>query len=357
MNIDEKSFFNDTLKCYKDTDPGGAILILKDDDIIFEKCFGFSHLENGTKNSLDSQFRLASVTKQFTAMCIFLLFNGGKLNLNKKIGEIFDDLPESIQEITIIQLLNHTSGILDYENLIPDSFNNQVKDEDVLNFIKQKNETYFKPGSQFRYSNTGYCLLSLIIERISGISFSEYVKQNIFNPLNIKDSKVYDDHIDIKNRSYGYYYKENDKYEFADQNKTSATRGDGGIYISIKEYSKWINSIINNQFPKTMMNYIDIIKDRKVNVDNNNNIDYSFGWFYCKDNKESSCLFHSGESTGFHNIVFTNIDKRISIIIFNNRDDMNISNVFDRILKIMNIELKNDNNISLFKWMNKVYST
>ncbi len=150
---------------------------------MFEKSFGCQNLEKNEKASSNTNYRLDSVTKQFTATAILILIEQKKLNLSTNLCEIFNGFPWYGENISIYHLLTHTSGLIDYESLISDTATQQVYDTDVLQMMMQQDSTYFSPGTQYRYSNTGYALLTMIIEIISGKSFTEFLHENIFKPL------------------------------------------------------------------------------------------------------------------------------------------------------------------------------
>lgn len=333
--------------------PGAALLIEKGGKVIIEKGYGLADLGTGRRITPSTNFRMASVSKQFTAMSILLLAKENKLSIQDPISKYFPYLPVSSQNITIEQLLTHASGIWNYEVLIPVARKTQVSDEDVLHLIEGKDSTYFVPGTKFQYSNTGYCLLALIVQRVSGIPFAEFVRNKIFIPLSMTRSFEYSGGENIADRAYGYHF-DNGRYHFADQSITSATEGDGGVYTSLKDYEKWNTALAENKLlPAGWMGSIFTphiwVKDQ---------VGYGYGWFISQEKDGSRCMFHSGESTGFHNVVFRDPQDRLLIAIFTNRDDDAIGKAFDEIMKRMNVQIpfkKSAGEISLFNWLSKVY--
>lgn len=341
---------------YPADEPGAALLIEKDGKIIIDKGYGLADLKTKMPVNPSTDFRLASVSKQFTAMCIMLLANRNQLSIDDEISKYFTNLPPVLKSVTIHQLLTHTSGIWDYEALIPGTQKKQVSDEDVLNLIETRDSVYFMPGTEFRYSNTGYCLLALIIQKVSGVPFAEFVKKNIFSSLKMNNSTEYVEGENIPDRAYGYH-RNNNAYHFADQSVTSATKGDGGVYTSLKDYQKWNNALSENQLlPKVL---VDSIFTGHVTV--KNGVKYGFGWFIGKEMDGTTCVFHSGESTGFHNIVYRNPQKHLLIVIFSNRDDNAIAQAFDKMADFMQVKIdfqdKNpsEKQPSLFHWLSSVY--
>ena len=148
--------------------PGASVLVLRDGQPVVRAGYGLSDLETHTPATATTNYRLASVTKQFTAASILLLAEDGKLKLDDHVRKWLPTLPKAAEPITIRHLLTHTSGLIDYEDVIPDSFKAQLHDADVLQLLESQDRLYFHPGSDYRYSNSGYSLLALIVERASG---------------------------------------------------------------------------------------------------------------------------------------------------------------------------------------------
>ena len=146
---------------FDDSTPGAAVGVFKDSKLVFAKGYGLADLESKTPIDSKTNFRLASVTKQFTATCILLLEKEGKLSLDDKLTDIFPSFPEYGKNISIKQVLQHTSGMLAYEDFVDTV---QVMDKDVLQIMMDQDSTYFEPGTQHRYSNSGYAVLAMIVE-------------------------------------------------------------------------------------------------------------------------------------------------------------------------------------------------
>lgn len=293
--------------------PGGAVLIMQHDKIIYKKAIGIRDYD--TKKALNSRsnFRMASVSKQFTAAAIVLLEKQGKLTLNDHIIKFFPDFTSVGKTITIQHLLTHSSGIWDYESMIPDTLQTQLSDADVMNLIKNINKTYFTPGTAYRYSNSGYCLLALIVEKASGQSFASFLKHEFFQPLKMKQTIVYESTTNIKNRAYGFAYNDQKQLKPSDQSLTSATKGDGGIYTSLNDYKKWHDALLNN--PLFDLNYA--LEQTRIPLPDGAGY-YSTGWF-CKEHPEvGKILFHSGSTCGFSNLVIRIPKEGILIACFSN---------------------------------------
>jgi CubicO group peptidase (beta-lactamase class C family) len=298
------------------TAPGIALSIEKHGEVIYRNTAGLADLS--TKVPLDSlsNFRLASMTKQFTAMGILLLEKDGLLNLDDPIGRWLPELPAGIgHRVMIRHLLTHSSGVLDYESLISPAQTTQVLDADVLTLLTQHDSTYFPPGSQFRYSNSGFCLLALIIERVSHQPFAAFIRQRIFLPLHMDNSTIYQQGQPIANRAMGYAKDSAGTVIPSDQSVTSATKGDGGVYTSLADYSKWTRALQQNlliKLPATL-------RRLRFPIAGTPDSYYAAGWFIT--GSSPVVLFHSGSTCGFTNFVMQIPGDEWSIVCFSNLAD------------------------------------
>ncbi len=152
LNLKLDSLFSE----YNVPNPGAAVEIISHGKVIFQKGYGYANLEEKIPINSQTNFRLASVTKQFTATAVLLLIERGKLSFDDKLTDLFPGFPKYGEKITVKNLLNHTSGLIDYEDLIPDTATIQVTDHDVLQSMMKQDSTYFEPGTKWQYSNTGY---------------------------------------------------------------------------------------------------------------------------------------------------------------------------------------------------------
>lgn len=308
--------------------PGYALLIEKNGNIIYRKTDGLADLKTGQHLTAASDFRMASVSKQFTAMAILLLEKAHRLSFDQTIGRYLPELPENVgNRVSIRHLLTHSSGILDYETLIPAAQQKQVLDSDVLQLLKAKDSAYFVPGSQFRYSNSGYCLLPLIIERITHRSFSSFIKAYIFTPLKMNNSYVYEAGLHISKRAMGYAKDSSGNIVFSDQSITSATKGDGGIYTSLNDYMKWIHALQQNK----LLNLSQVLKRIRFRINSQKGTYYGAGWF--QTGLQQEVLFHSGNTCGFNNYVIEVPRNKLSVVCFSNLADN--SGMFKEIVQVI----------------------
>ena len=297
--------------------PGASVLVIHEGKSIFTKGYGLADLETKTTITPNTNFRLASVSKQFTAMCVLKLAEQRKLRLDERLTDFFPEFPAYGRDITVKHLLTHTSGLPDYEDLVPEGTTIPLLDQDVLRILMQQDKTYFTPGAQYRYSNTAYAFLAQIVEIRSGQTFARFIKENIFAPLTMTNSLAYEAGLSVvPNRAFGHTWATN-AWQRTDQSLTSSVLGDGGIYASVTDLAKWdaalykdtlvIESTLRAAFtPQTPT-------DRPGRS-------YGFGW-YLTEHRGVKQNYHSGESRGFRTRLARFPEKKFTVIILANRSD------------------------------------
>jgi CubicO group peptidase (beta-lactamase class C family) len=312
-------------------EPGAAVLAVKDGEIVFERGYGITDL--GARHKIDAQtnFRLASVTKQFTAMAIMLLAHDGHLRYDQPLVDIFPGFPEYGSFITIRHLLNHTSGLLDYEDLMPKVEANtpmeqvQIKDAAVLELLKQQNSTKFAPGTRWGYSNSGYVLLGLIVEQVSGLPFGQFLHDRIFVPLKMIHTVAYErGKNEVSNRAFGHT-KGAAGWQQTDQSPTSATLGDGGVYSSLVDLAKWDkalrdHTLLSNDEMQPALIPVQV-PEGGVTQPDGTPAEYGFGWFL-NPYRGHARMWHYGETAGFRTSIQRFLDDRLTIIVLCNRTDI-----------------------------------
>jgi CubicO group peptidase (beta-lactamase class C family) len=302
---------------FTDSTPGASVLVANDDSIVFKKGYGLANLEKQFPIEPKSNFRLASITKQFTAFSIMLLEDRGKLSFDDELPKYFENFPDYGKNITIRQILQHTSGLLAYEDYIDDTVTVQLKDKDVLEILLERDSTYFAPGTKHRYSNSGYAILALIIEKVSGKKYADFLSDNIFIPLQMNKTIAYENGIsNVDNRAYGYS-KRNMKFIDTDQSTTSAILGDGGIYSSTLDMVKWNNEINN----PTLLSKQKLNKAfEKLVLPDGETVNYGFGW-RLDPYKGYERPYHTGGTSGFSNMYMKIPDLNLAIVVL-----VNVSN-------------------------------
>ena len=175
--------------------PGGVVGVIKEGRLIFTKAYGLANFETKEPVKASTLFNLASVSKQFTAAAILLLANEKKLSINDDIRKYLPDFPDYGYPITIENLIHHTSGIKSFDvlRLMAGTLYSKEACDDSYNLIVKQKSLNFKPGEEYEYSNSGYVLLAKIIEKVSGMKFSEFMKERIFQPAGMNRTLIYSD--------------------------------------------------------------------------------------------------------------------------------------------------------------------
>jgi CubicO group peptidase (beta-lactamase class C family) len=237
--------------------------------------------------------------------------------LEDPLKKYFPSFPVYGKDIKIKHLLTHTSGLMDYEDLMSPTQAVQLHDTNCLQLMYKANGLYFTPGSQYKYSNTGYAILALVVEKISGQDYGVFLKENIFKPLKMKTSVAFEEgKSTIPNRAFGYS-SVNGSWVETDQSMTSAVLGDGGIYTNTVEMSQWINALWNYKLLGSEMQ-IQAFTRKKLN--NGAPIDYGYGW-HIEDYKNITHPHHGGSSIGFRNQLLLFPEQKLMVILLTNRNE------------------------------------
>ena len=311
--------------------PGAAVLVVKDGRPVFERGYGVTDLRTLHRIDEHTNFRLASLTKQFTAMAIMLLVHDGKLHYDQTLTEIFPQFPAYGKSITIRHLLTHTSGLLDYEDLmakqygnIPDDQIPQIHDAGVLALLEKQNRTKFPPGSKWEYSNSGYCLLALVVEKVSGEPFGQFLNERVFAPLQMASTLAYEKgKNEVENRAYGHTLA-GGRWRETDQSSTSATLGDGGVYTSLADLIRWDAALREHTLlsAKEMEPAWTAVRPTGAQARETDGrlVNYGFGWFL-EPYQGHRRMWHYGETVGFHNSIQRFPDDHLTVIVLCNRTD------------------------------------
>jgi CubicO group peptidase (beta-lactamase class C family) len=298
---------------YDGQHPGASVVVVKDGAVIFERAYGMANVGTGERATPQTNYRLASVTKPFTAMAVSILAERGALAVDDPVAKYLPELAQKAPTVTLRHLLTHTSGLPEYEKLLPKDDPKQIVDRDVLGLLAKRGLAIV-PGARYRYNNTGYALLALVIERVSKQSYAEFLRRNIFQPLGMANTQVYDANAKIAARAYGYSVA-TDQAAPADQNRTSAVLGDGGIYSSAHELARWIDALDRNRLlaPKRLAEATSAL----VTTDEPR-IAYGFGWRISEDRGEK-VVYHTGTTSGFKNALVWVPSKKLAAIVLTNR--------------------------------------
>ena len=291
--------------------PGASVMVRAGDAEALVRSFGYADLEKGVPAAPASCYRLASMTKQFTAAATLLLAQERQLSLEDPVRAWLPALPATAGRATLRHLLTHTAGVIDYEELIPAGRRHQLRDADVLQLLAHEDRTYFEPGTRFRYSDSGYALLGLVIARAAGEDFASFLRRRIFLPLGMESTVAYEQGVSgIAARAFGYSAHAAGWLR-TDQSLTSAVLGDGGVYSSVADLTRWDAALSDTRLLSARSLH-EAFAPATATADPN--VRYGLGWRLTGES-----AWHSGETLGFRSVIVRLPSRRLTVIVLTNR--------------------------------------
>jgi len=304
----------------KPDSPGCALAIAQDGGIIYKRGYGMANLEHDIPITPQSVFYIGSVSKQFVAFAIALLTNQGKLSLDDDIRKYLPEIPDYGTPITIRHLIHHTSGLRDYLTLediagLPFGY---FHEQDVLDLIARQKELNFSPGEEYLYSNSGYFLLGVIVERASGRTLRELAEENIFKPLGMKNSHFHDDYQRlIKNRASGYFPGGDGR--FKNFISTFDCVGSGGLFTSVEDLFLWDQNFSHKRVGGEEV--IDMMHTGGA-LNSGEKLDYAFA-LTIGSYKGLRTVSHGGALEGYRAAFLRFPEQRFSVICLSNLSSFN----------------------------------
>jgi CubicO group peptidase (beta-lactamase class C family) len=301
----------------------GTVLVADSTGIIYKGAFGLSDREKNIPLEPETLFYLASVSKQFTATAILLLLQQGRINLDDKIIKYLPGLPDAYRLISFRHLLTHTSGIPDYYAFTQptEGFNNQ----DVFRLLMDVDSLEFLPGDRHQYSNSGYVLLSILTDSISGSGFADFLKEHAFSNAGLEQTIVFDEHAgQLEKRALGYGPDNSiTDYKFR-------TTGGGGIFSNVEDLYNWHLAMSSGKILKPEIQKL-AFQPTRLNQDSF--IYYGFGWEI--DPEDPGHVYHGGDLEGFRTWFDRHLPQQTVIILLSNNSSGKLKEMADEIYKII----------------------
>lgn len=306
-------------------EPGAGILISYNGQAIISKGYGLENISSGSPISPETNFRMASVSKQFTALAVLTLVDNGQLNLDDPVNKLLGI--SGMEGVQVHHLLNHTSGIPVYDNYFENEWNVApvAENSHVLSWYHINNEPTFEPGSKWEYSNGAYNLLATIVESVSGQPFHIYTRENVFEPMGMKATNYFNlaHPINIPNRAYCYEEVEG-KWNQVDGNKLNGLVGEGAVYTSLRDYGMYEHALRtkSGMSQNIMGNLFQINQTPIVDAESTfpfvegNPVWYHNGWFVSND-----VAFHAGGWKGTSTFVMRGLKSPLTIAVFRNSNE------------------------------------
>jgi len=302
----------------KTNSPNIGVLVIKKDSVYIVKNYGYTDTINHIKANNNTIYHLSNLSKQFTALAVFMLYQQKKLDLHDYISKYLTDLPTCFNKVKIYDLLNHTSGIADYKKHFSYKIFTQLSADDVYDFVKKQDSILFEPGTKFNLSNSDYVVLSKIIEKASGMSYPDFIEKKIFKPLKMTNSYVYRTKK-FKKPPIPVFSFRNDTIVNV---KTNAgfkyQTGNEGIFTTLTDYVKWDKALDNYKIIDTV-NYKKIFQRDGLSNASEPNINYGFGWIN-EMNVYNTYYYCVGADLYNTNIALKVPPEKITVVILANRN-------------------------------------
>jgi CubicO group peptidase (beta-lactamase class C family) len=301
---------------FADSQPGGVVLVRRGDEILLRKAYGLADVENGVPMRPDAVMRLASVSKQFTAMAVLTLVHTGKLELDQPVGSIDASLPPAMAEVTLRQLLTHTSGITNISSIAASraARRNDANAEELIGFFKDL-PLEFEPGTQFSYSNSNYIVLTRVIELASGKSYPDYLRDAVLKPLGMNDTR-YGSHLDVVPRRAQGYQQGEAGLQNADFISMSQPQGAGGLLTTVDDLARWDAALYTEALVPAAL------RDQAfapVTLKDGSRMPYGFGWLLSQVQGLPS-QEHSGYINGFQSQLVRLPGQKVLVTVFTNSE-------------------------------------
>jgi CubicO group peptidase (beta-lactamase class C family) len=311
--------------------PGAAISVVQNGILVNSKGYGIANLEYGIPISSNTVFHIASVSKQFTAFSIAMLADEGRLSLDDDIRKYLPEIHEFDETITIQHLIHHTSGLRDQWNLLAMAgwrLDDVITADQIMKLLCNQTDLNFKPGDEHLYCNSGYTLLAKIVEKVTGDSFAEWTRENIFKPLDMQNTLFYDDHQKIvNNRAYSYY---EDSAGYKKSVLNYANVGATSLFTTVDDLSRWA---INFENPKVGNHkIIEQMKQRGI-LNNGDTLDYAFGQIV-GEHQGLKTISHSGGDAGYRSYLLRFPEQRFSVAVLSNLASFNTGRIARKISDI-----------------------
>jgi N-acyl-D-aspartate/D-glutamate deacylase len=322
------ALFSETVS---DETPGAAIIVIENGAVVKKSAYGMADIERGVPFESDTSTLLASVGKQFTAMAIMMLEEEGRLDYDDPITRFLPELSRFGDGITIRNLLNHTGGLPDYYDVMVEVTGvERPLPRHALDTYVKWGEPLFAPGERYEYSNPGYELLALIIERASGETFEDFVEERIFAELGMTNSSVLDEsHPKLAKRAYGYRI-DGDDFALDDDHPLNYLVGSGGIYSSVEDLYRWDQAL----YGENLVSKTTLAKAfRPAQLNNGKFHQYGFGW-RLDQHLGRRRVAHSGSWLGFATFIGRYVDDRFSVIVVANSAEADPESLADSVAAI-----------------------
>ncbi len=313
--------------------PGAAVMVIRDGEVLHASGYGYADLERRVPITPQTAFRLASVSKQFTAMAVMILAERGQLSYDDPVLEFLPELGRFGDEITVRHLLTHTGGLPDYYDALEEvSTDSMPGTEEAMEFLAGWGEPLFPAGDRYEYSNPGYEMLALVVERVSGQRFGRFVADNIFAPLGMNESVIRDSsEPEIPNRALGYA-RADGGFSLDDDHNLNHIIGSGGMYATLEDLARWDRALYTDTLVRR-----DTLEEAwsPLRLADGDEFPYGFGWRLGDYGGLGERVCHSGHWLGFSTFIARYPERRLTVIVLSNLGDFESEEYAGRIVDLI----------------------
>ena len=299
----------------------GAVLFAENGKIVYENAFGYANVKTKVKNNLNTKFQIASASKPFTSYAIMLLKQRGELSYEDSVQHYFPDFP--YQGITIKMLMIHKSGLPEYfyfADKLWDDRKKPISNKDVIDLmIEHKPKRYFLPGKKYNYINTNYCLLAAIIEKITGDTFEEFMSEEIFTPLGMSNTFIYNKSRPTEEDDYATGYTR--RRRKAEDTYLNGVVGDKGIYTTVEDMLKFDQALYSGA-PVELEILEEAFKPAHKRLYIHDN--YGFGWRINAEDSTNVIVYHTGWWKGFRSWFIRELGAKKTIVVLSNMSNQSV---------------------------------
>ena len=315
-----------------DHGPGVAVMVIRNGEVDYSSAVGLADVERGMPIGPRTVFDIASVSKQFTGMLGILLHEDGRLDYDAPVVRFLPELARFGDRMTVRHLLTHTSGLPDYYDALARASRagGWVSNRDALASLELQGDPVFPPGDRFAYSDAGYEMLALVLERIAGMPFAELLRRRIFEPLGMNDTRLRDrPDLQIPNRARGYTPQQ-DGFVVLGDHPLDCLVGSGAVNTTLHDLYLWDQALATGR-PVSATTLDETLRPARLN--NGTESRYGFGWFLKRDLWRRRWE-HPGSWRGFQAFILRYPDDHLTVILLANRSDVELSALADRIVRI-----------------------
>ena len=323
-------------------EPGAAVLIMQGDDIVYSRCFGVADMETKAPVTFETNFCIASVSKQFSAVALMQLAEQGMLSLNDPLSKFFPEFQaQFFDDITLHNIMSHTSGIPDARSRNDRNFVLYSTDVESVGYMKTLDHLNFQPGTQYEYINPTFQLIYQIVERTTGIPFEDYMQRSVFEKAGMESCCYFEPDREIAHMAHGYERDGTGAWKEYDYGEESffATKADGALYCSINDFVKWERALRDNKVwtaaskRLAYLPWIQIPED--ANYGYQPHTSYGYGFFIQDSPEQPTHVYHLGDNGGFTIYAGKIPERDLIFLFFSTRPDIDRLKMVNQVYHIL----------------------